>query len=286
MKKFYAFFMMLAMVSTMGLFAQEAEVPAFEEESSDNEWKPYIELSAQWNSKYMADGAVVNPYPTLNLDAYAELKGFHVDVWSAMDLNEYNRPDGGSYSYKNNREYRAEEIDYEIGYGYTFDKDVLGFSPLSLGIAWKYWQYPRAYFSHDNPLDFTIALNNVLDEESKFGLKFGATIRYELEHYYWYGWLFSTLSYQITDELSASLTANLYYCHHDAANYKYGDNRSLFSVFQTVAKLNYAINEYVSVGCYVEGAWALDHDVRAGWKADWASSEENFRAGTSLTFAF
>lgn len=287
MKKFYAFFMMLAMVSTMGLFAQE-EAPAFEEESS-NEWKPYVELSAQWNTKYMADGKVVNPNPTLNLDAYAELKGFHLDVWSAMDLNEYNRPvdrHGGTGDYKNNREYRAEEVDYEIGYTYTFDKDVLGFSPLSLGVAWKYWQYPRAVFNHDNPLDFTVSLDNVLDEESDFGLKLGATVRYELKSYYWYGWLFSTLSYKISDQLTASLTGNLYYCHHDAFDIKYGEERSCFSQFQAIAKLAYAINDNLTLTGYVEGGWAVDHDARDAWKASSINNEENFRAGLNLAFSF
>ena len=152
MKKITAFLMMLAMVASLGVYAQEAApameeaAPAMEEaapaapmEMEDDSWMPVVELSATWQSKYMCDGKVVNPHPITALNAFVGLGGFRLDVWSAIDMTEYNRPDGGSRAYKNNREYRAEEIDYEIGYAYTF-ADLLPFSPLTLDIAWKYFQ--------------------------------------------------------------------------------------------------------------------------------------------------
>ena len=53
-------------------------------------------------------GKVANPHPITALNAFVGLGGFRLDVWSAIDMTEYNRPDGGSRAYKNNREYRAE----------------------------------------------------------------------------------------------------------------------------------------------------------------------------------
>ena len=86
MKKITAFLMMLAMVASFGVYAQEA-APAMEEaapaapmEMEDDSWMPVVELSATWQSKYMCDGKVANPHPITALNAFVGLGGFRLDV--------------------------------------------------------------------------------------------------------------------------------------------------------------------------------------------------------------
>lgn len=293
MKKFAAFLMMFALVSSMSLFAQEAaapapaeEVPAIETEES-NEWIPYVLLGADWASSYMCDGKVGNPDPMAFLWAETGLKGFRLGIWSAIDLTEYNNPDH-SGAYKNDREYRPEEIDYEIGYGYTFKK--LPVSDLTLDIAWKYFQYPRALFGHDNPLDMKIYLDNVLrditDEDSKWSLGTGVTFRYDLDKYTWYGWYDVTVGYQFCDKLSGALSTKLYWGTKSKMRAAYGLNRDCVSSLLVRGDLSYALCNNVSVGIWGEAGYAVDHEIRQDWKADTINNEENFRVGASVSLSF
>lgn len=298
MKKITAFLMMLAMVASFGVYAQEAApameeaAPAMEEaapaapmEMEDDSWMPVVELSATWQSKYMCDGKVVNPHPITALNAFVGLGGFRLDVWSAIDMTEYNRPDGGSRAYKNNREYRTEEIDYEIGYAYTF-ADLLPFSPLTLDIAWKYFQYPRALFSHDNPLDMTVYLDNLLDPEGAAFLGTGVTFRYDLEHYTWYAWYDVTFGYNFTEKLSASLSSKLYWGTKSKMRAAYGLNRDAISSLLLRAQANYALCEHLTLNAFLEAGYAIDREVRENWKASDINNEENFRAGFGVAYAF
>ncbi|MBR4613001.1 MAG: hypothetical protein IKO40_09835, partial [Kiritimatiellae bacterium] len=124
---------------SVGVMAQEAVTVEEEEES----WKPSVELSADYSSAYVSKGFVGNPDPILALELNLELKGFYADVWAPFDMSGYNRPER-SGNYINNRRWRAEEIDYVLGYSYTFDKDKLGgFSDLTIDFSWQCYQYPR-----------------------------------------------------------------------------------------------------------------------------------------------
>ena len=292
MKKLTAFLMMLALVASFSVMAQEAPAteeaaPALETEETCD-WRPFVSLSADWATKYMCDGKVVNPNAMVFLDAFVELKGFYVDLWAAMDMSHYNRPDGGSFSYKNDRQYRAEEIDYVIGYNHTFD--IFDFSPVKFDIAYKYFQYPRAYFDHDEPLDTTIALTNILqsfqDEDAKDALSIGVTWRYDLNWYTNYFWFDTTYSRQLTDKLSASISGKLYWGTKSKMRAVYGLNRDVISSFQLKGALNYALTENVSVGAWVDCGWAVDHEIRDAWKASDINNEENFRTGVNVSFCF
>ena len=291
MKKFAAFLMMLTLVASFSVFAQEApeapeapETPAVEAEES-SAWIPSLELSATWGSKYMCDGKVVNPNAMTFLDAFMTLNGFYVDLWAAMDMSHWNRPDGGSYAYKNDRQYRAEEVDYVIGYAYTFE-DLLPISPLTIDVAYKYFQYPRAYFDHDEPLDMTIYLDNLLGEESKYTLGTGVTFRYDLNWYTWYGWYDVTLGTSITDKLSAKVSAKVFWGTKNKMRQAYGLNRDVISSLEVKGDLSYQVCENITLGAFVDCGWALDHEIRQAWKDDSINNEEHFRFGMSLAYAF
>ncbi len=283
MKKFAAFLMLLALCASYSVFAQEA-APAVEVEEGSS-WTPFVSLSAEWGSKYMCDGKVVNPNAMTFLDAFVELNGLYVDLWAAMDMSHWNRPDGGSYAYKNDRQYRAEEVDYVIGYAYTFE-DLLPISPLTIDVAYKYFQYPRAYFDHDEPLDVKIYLDNLLDPESDITLGTGVTFRYDLNWYTWYGWYDVTVGMKITDQLSAKVSSKVFWGTKDKMRMAYGLNRDVISSLEVRGDLSYAVTENISLGAFVDCGWALDHEIRDAWKADSINNEENFRAGMSVSVCF
>ena len=288
MKKLTAFLMTLAMVATMSVFAQDAEV-AVEENKEKDAWIPGISLSAEWASRYMCDGAIVNPDPCAFLDATASWDcGLYLDVWAAMDLNHFNQPDHGSYSYKNNRRGRAEEIDYVIGYSYTA-KNLLDFSEVTFNLAWKYFQYPRAYFRHDNPFDTTISLDNVLknfENLQDHSLKLAATWRYDLEHYTNYGWLEAVYGYTFNEKLKGELSTKVFYCGQQKAKNSYGVKHDCFSSLEVTASLSYAITKQLSANTFIDGGWALEDGVRDVWKASSVSNAFNVRYGVGLGYKF
>ncbi len=287
MKKLTAFLMTLAMVATMSAFAQDAEV-AVEENNEKNAWIPGVELSAKWASRYMCDGAIVNPDPCAFLDAYAAWDcGLYLDLWAAMDLNHFNRPDHGSYSYDNNRRGRAEEIDYAIGYNYTYKK--LDFSDVTFDVSWKYFRYPKAYFKHDNPLDTTISLDNVFKNNENLqdhSLKLAATWRYDLKHYTNYGWLEATYKYDFNEKLTGKLSSKVFYCGQQKAKNSYGVKHDCFSSLEVEASLSYAITKQLSATTFVDGGWALEEGVRDVWKDSSVSNAFNVRYGVSMAYSF
>ena len=287
MKKLTAFLMMFAMVATMGAFAQDAEVVV--EENKKDAWIPGISLSVDWASRYMSDGVVVNPDPCAFLDASASWDfGLYLEVWAAMDLNHFNQPDHGSYSYKNNRRGRAEEIDYVIGYSYTTDK-IFDFSDVTFDLSWKYFQYPRAFFGHDNPFDTTISLDNLFKNNENLqdhSLKVAATWRYDLEHYTNYGWLEVAYGYNFTEKLSGGVSTKVFYCGQQKAKNSFGVHHDCFSTLEVKTSLGYAITDNLSASTFVDCGWGLEKGCRDTMKDSYCNNALNIRYGAGMSYSF
>lgn len=287
-------------VLCVGVMAQEA-VTAEEE---DDGWRPSLELSADYSSVYISKGNISNPDPILTLDAKVELKGFYADVTSMFDMSSYNSPER-SGNYTNNRRWRAEEIDYVIGYAYTLDKEYLGgFSDLTVDFSWQYYQYPRyreviedeegedeeplTRLSHfkEMPLCLGLSLDNVLasftEEDSPHSLSISNNLYYDLEQYYWYTETGISYGYQITDQLAASLTNTWYWGDHKFN----GWGKSAMKATDLVAELDYEIFDHVTLGAYVGVAWATNSHERQEWKDDANNNRTNWWGGVKCSFAF
>ncbi|MBQ4480674.1 MAG: hypothetical protein II943_08555 [Victivallales bacterium] len=287
-------------VLSVGLTAQEA-VTVDEEEGG---WKPSLELSADYSSVYISKGNVSNPDPILTLDAKIGLKGFYVDVTSMFDMSGYNSPER-SGSYTNNRKWRAEEIDYVLGYAYTFDKELLGgFSDLTVDFSWQYYQYPRfreeqgeededgeiegSHLSHfkEMPLCLTLSLDNVLasftEADSPHKLSLSNNLYYDLAQYYWYTETSVGYEYKISEKLAASLT-NTWYWGDGKFN---GWGKQAMKATDLVAELAYDICDNVTLGAYVGVAWATNSHERQEWKDDANNNRTNWWGGVKCTFAF
>ena len=291
MKKLSALLMLFIMAASMSIFAQEAAAPELEPADDDKcALIPNIALSLDIKSKYMCDGLVVNPDGMLFLDAFAAWDcGLYLDVWTAIDLNGYNNGSDDIGPYKNDRRNRPEEIDYVIGYSYTFD-DLLDISPLTIDVAYKYFQYPRANFSGDELFDTTIKLDNILDKEGDAWLSTGITWRYNTKDYTNYSWFDVTYGYNFTEKFSAFLSNKVFYAckskMKDSGYDWYAGNRDAFTSLESTLEADYAVTDNFSVRAYIDCGWALDHDIRQCCKDTDHQNTFNIRYGAGCTYAF
>ena len=281
MKKLSACLSFLLLFALIGVtFAQDA--PAVEEESCA--FKPEVALTLDWNSRYVSKGRVINPDPIASIDAWIGLCGFYADFWAPFDMTDINRPER-SGAYKNNRKYRAEEVDYVFGYNYTVGADKLGgISDLTIDFNYKYWQYPRANFDDDQLLELGLSLDNVLDPDGAAALKLGTSVAYHLNNdYAWWGTVYGDFSYKVNDDIKVGLK-NTWYWGDKRFN---GFGHDAVNAAELKLYASYDINKNISLGAYIAGAWAIDHDTRKAWDAEspW-NRRQNFWGGVSVTFAF
>ena len=281
MKKLNAFFALALVCAGLVVSAQE-QAPAIE--AQDDVVKPGVALTLGWDSKYVSKGQVFNADPVANFDACIDYYGFYLDVWGQYDMtsaNDGSFPTLRNAFYRNNRRYRAEEIDYRLGYAKTFDAD---FSPISLDAYWVYFQYPQARWSADEKeteCGVSLTLDNVLDKEGKAGLALGTEVSYSLyrhlaEDSYFFGRVFGDLSFAVCDKTTIGVVTTIYWRSHKArvASYRGLDEdgryhkASGFAVPNVEVKpyVSYAFNDYISAKAYVAGTWAVERTTRAMWK--------------------
>ena len=290
-----SFLLLFALVGAV--FAQDIEVA-----DDSSSWKPDFELTLDWQSRYVSKGAVVNPDPIASVDLWIGLKGFYVDFWAPFDMTDINRPER-SGAYNNNRKYRAEEVDYVVGYAYTIGADKLGgLSDLTIDFNYKYWQYPRATFDDDQLLELTVSLDNVLDPDGNLALAFGASAAYHLnQDYKWWGRVFADLSYKVNDQLKVGLKNTWYWGDKRFNRYALvavdddGEivdadiemERDAVNAAELKFYVNYDITENISLGAFWAAAFAIDHETRWKWDMDspW-NRRQNFWGGASITLSF
>ena len=286
MKKFNVFFALAFLCIGLVAIAQEQ---APEIEAQDEVKVPTVFLSLGWDSKYVSKGIVFNPDPVANFTADINYYGFYLDVWGQYDMTSYN--DGGFY--RNNRRYRAEEIDYRLGYAKTFDAD---FSPISLDIYWVYFQYPETWDSSDEKeteCGVSLTLDNVLDKEGKAALALGTEVSYSLYKHgpewlgvidsYFFGRVFGDLSFDVCDKTTAGVKTTLYWRSHKARKAQYGRSGFVVPNVEVQPYLKYAFNDYISAKAYVAGTWAINSATRRDWKAAENQHEGIYWCGVSVS---
>ena len=290
-------------LSFLALFALVGVAFAQEVADESCSWKPDLSLTVDWNSRYVSKGEVINPDPIASVDAYISLCGFYADFWAPFDMTDINRPER-SGAYTNNRKYRAEEVDYVVGYSYTIGADKLGdFSDLTIDFNYKYWQYPRATFDDDQLIELGLSLDNVLDSDSAFALGFGTSVAYHLnKDYKWWGKVYADLSYAINEKTKIGVKNTWYWGDKRFNRYSIvaedGDgneividdsemNRDAVNAAELKFYASYDLNDNISLGAFFAGAWAIDHETRAKWDAaqPW-NRRQNFWGGVSATFSF
>lgn len=148
------------------MYAQEAPPAPVTEPQQD---MPHLGLSLEWSSKYVYQGQVWNDQPVMIGDVWLEFHGFYAGVFGIYDLTQSAERNGFVWAggYDSDRKWRFEEIDYYLGYTYTFE-ELLPFSPLTLDLNWNYKQYPTASQWDSAEVTFTATLDELYATESSF----------------------------------------------------------------------------------------------------------------------
>lgn len=304
MKKILTGIMAVAMLAGIQAFAQEEE-----ESSFVSKLIPSVDIAAQYKSRYLSDGRVVNPDDMLFMDAFFSwniyenddfANGLYFDLWCANDLNRYNKADG--------IDYEPEEFDYTIGYTLgvkNFECEPLSLKGLNFDLSYAYWDYPsrtgwQCVGSQQNTITLDIStsvVNDVLDVTP------GITINWDPEDEKYYGKGYLKLGDEIWNNeeegnKKQSLSWNTKF-ELFAGNSRYTGNafseiddtgdiyKSTFTTFVWTVGLDFSPMPGVSVGPFGVLSWALDHECRDAWKIDDNSkSGVNNLWGIGASFSF
>ena len=212
-------------------------------------WRPAVDISMSYSSRYISDGWVINPESMLFADInltwdFNEFGGIYIGTWVANDWNDYNRD--------SRIDYEPEEWDYWIGYYYTLS-DVPVVDSLTFDLSYTYWDYPkRTQWPAPGETERNVALD------------------------------ISTGDFAITDGLDLFWNNGRWRCggydgvHHLKRAGLLDSYKNGFSTLVWSADLSYAINDYISFGPFAKLAWVLDHDYREVWKSE---SSPNHKSG-------
>ncbi len=224
---------------------------------------------------------------------YGEWYGFHAGVWSYSDLEgKTYRADGGR------RHGEPVEWDYYAGYGYRFALDWPVVKSVKLTFRYNYYDEPGnshgdcedlRFFIHT---DFDYGIKSEL--QSRYTTKIDRSIfRFRLSKSFELSpkWVLNNSA----DIWMGSAKFNGVACPggwKTARQYKRAGNPlgdcykdGLHSFIYTIG-LDYKINKYCSIGPTASFGWAIDHDVREGWKARQHCNAFNFNVGCILKLRF
>ena len=251
-------------------------------------WRPSVDISMSYSSRYISDGWVVNPESMLFADInltwdFNEFGGIYIGTWVANDWNDYNRD--------SRIDYEPEEWDYWIGYYYTLN-DVPVVNSLTFDLSYTYWDYPkRTQWPARGETERKVALDISTGDfaiTEDFTWHPGFFVGWDHENDEWQAKLYVKSSYKISDKLSFNNGLDLFWNNgrwrcggYDGVNHAkraglLDSYKNGFSTLVWSADLSYAINDYISFGPFAKLAWVLDHDYREVWKSE---SSPNHKSG-------
>jgi len=278
--------------------AQEAAPAPQLEQPANNEWRPSVNFSVDYSSRYWCRGKLFNPERVMYGDLSLSLKGFYAGVWTAVDLTEEN-------GYRN----EPEEWDFYFGYSYTFE-NIEVINSLELDLNYTSFRYPRygSNFGGHSPHEQCIALKATTGYAiGDFDLNPGVDVRVDWNHDKWIKeaqWYFRVfVSHDeplkfLSEKLTFGNTVSqwwgnnhyngLYFDENggddDEGRWRQVGNGLSFLTWET--NLTYAINDHVSFGPWGCIGWAIDHNLRKQQKQTKHLNSVNCAWGVKLAFSF
>lgn len=142
----------LLAASSLAAFAEDPAAPAAEPEEEGN--LPGVTLGADYCSRQISRGLPDNTEGIVTLSAALEWFGFTAEVdgiFNATDIAEEDGFDAGDNT----------EVDYILGYGYSFDTDSLGAIELGGDYTYEYDQGGNGESDHCQYLHASVGLADV-----------------------------------------------------------------------------------------------------------------------------
>ena len=256
-------------LSGTAAFAQQG----LELSGGGNEWRPQVDFTLDWSSRYIDLGEVLNPDPVGQADLCLSLKGFYVGVWTCVDFTDVN-------GYHN----EPEEWNYYLGYEYTFT-DVPGVESLTIDLGWTYCDCPRDASSDSQEFHLGIQLEDVL-------LAPTVVVTWDYEDDIW--WVEAGVSHEmplefISEKLLFGTALDLVWGNTRwNGGFDKGDDayKNALATAALTTELTYQLTENISFGPYMIVAWALDHDIREKFRDDSINNACNFVWGIKLNMEF
>ena len=222
---------------------------------------------------------------------YGEWYGFHAGVWSYSDL------EGKTYRADGHRRHGEPlEWDYYFGYGYRFGGDWPVVKSVKLTLRYNYYDECGNPRSDSEDIRVLINTNSYIKTELQWRyttkidrnlFRFRLSKSFELSR----NWSL----YNMAEVWFGDAKMNGVACPggwRRAREYKrqgnpLGDSfkNAIYSFVYTIG-LDYKFNANCSFGPYAAAAWALDHDIREGWKARTHCNAFNSSAGCVLKLRF
>lgn len=246
---------------------------AFAQSGGDSEWRPQVNFSLDWASRYIYRGEVWNPDSVGQADLCLSLKGFYVGAWTNVDFTDVN-------DYHND----PSEWNYYVGFEYKFT-DVPGVESLTIDLGWTYFDYPRANSWDSQELHLGVQLEDIL-------LAPKVVVNWDYEDDIWC--VEAGISHEqplefISEKLVFGAALDLIWGNtrwnggfsKGSDTYK---NALASAVLTTDVK--YEFTENISFGPFLIVAWALDHDIREKFQSSDINNNSNFVWGFSLDMEF
>jgi uncharacterized protein (TIGR02001 family) len=258
----------LALSGTVALAQQYLAKP-----DESNEWRPQVDFTLEWVSRYIDKGETLNPDSVGQADLSLSLKGFYVGVWTCVDLTDVNDCHN-----------EPEEWNYYLGYEYKFT-GVPGVESLTIDLGWIYCDCPQDSSSDSQELHLGIQLEDVL-------LAPAVVVTWDYEDDLWC--IEAGVSHEMTLEFisekllfGTSLVLVWGNTRWNGGLDKGDDTyKNALATANLATELKYQLTENISFGPYMLAAWALDHDIREKFQADSINNACNFVWGIRLDMEF
>lgn len=261
----------LAFLFTGLLYGQNKATPAMLEEES----RPSLSLTLDWASKYVYNGQVFNNQAVMLGDLCLEFQGLYVGTWGAYNLTHFQSRNGfvGEEKgfYDSERKWRFEEVNYYVGYYYTFD-DVAGLGPMTVDFSWTYFHYPTVTECNSADLQLSASLDELYKTDRQcVSSKITASHDYKLEE----TWVCLGGAYAVAldDDAKFELVLNgdVYWGDTKYMRNWFATNGNGLSFATVGVSLNVNVCEHFVITPYVNAACALDGRVR-----DWTRKDDEY----------
>ena len=252
---------------------------------------PDISLFETFGNRYLSKGRRSLDGMIREDSLYGEWYGFHAGVWSYSDL------EGKSYRADGHRRHgEPVEWDYYGGYGFRLGEGWPVVNSIKLTFRYNYYDEPDNSDGDTEDLRFFINTDSYVKSELQWryttktdrtifrlrfskGFELAPQLKLNQSAAFWFG----SSKFNGVACPGGWKRARAYKRQGNPLGDCYKD--ALHSLVYTT-ELDYKINNHISIAPYITLAWALDHDVREGWKAREHCNAFNSSFGCTLKLRF
>lgn len=237
----------VGIVGVMSLAAARAEELAAAPAAKD--WS--VTTSADFVSKYVWRGLLLNEDPAIQPSVTGTWKGLSLSVWSSLDTTDYSQSIYGNTG--ESREWDFSEVDYVLTYTHTIDR-------FTLTGGYAYYQYPRTPFNATQEVSAKVVVNDTLP----WGLVPSLAGYYEVDQVnglYFNAGLLKSIEIS-KDRVTLDLSTGFGWGNaQNNKYYYYGTDESGFLDASATAMLNFKVTSAFVVSPFVTYSEIVDHEI-------------------------